>query len=65
MPMTATRTAPMSRSRLAAGVATLRRFPLPILQLLFRLAIASVFLRAGLNKVASWELTVQLFRDEY
>ena len=35
------------------------------MQLLFRLAIASVFLRAGLNKIASWELTVQLFRDEY
>ncbi len=24
-----------------------------------------VFLRAGLNKIASWELTVQLFADEY
>ena len=32
---------------------------------MFRLAIAGVFLRAGLNKIASWELTVQLFADEY
>ena len=24
-----------------------------------------IFLKAGLNKVASWELTVQLFADEY
>jgi putative oxidoreductase len=43
----------------------LGRFPLSILQLLFRLSVASVFLKAGLNKIASWELTVQLFQDEY
>jgi hypothetical protein len=30
----------------------LGRFPLPLLQLLFRLAVASVFLKAGLNKLA-------------
>ena len=24
-----------------------------------------MFLKAGLNKIASWELTVQLFADEY
>ena len=65
MPMTATATAPLSRSRLVACATALRRFPLSVLQLLFRLAIAGVFLRAGLNKLASWELTVQLFRDEY
>jgi putative oxidoreductase len=27
--------------------------------------VASVFLKAGLNKLASWELTLQLFADEY
>jgi putative oxidoreductase len=43
----------------------LGRFPLSICQLLFRLAIAGVFLRAGLTKMASWETTVQLFTDEY
>ena len=43
----------------------LERFPLSILQLLFRLAIVGVFLRAGLQKLASWESTVALFRDEY
>jgi putative oxidoreductase len=63
--MTATAAAPLARSRLAACATALRRFPLSVLQLLFRLAIASVFLRAGLNKLASGELTVQLFRDEY
>lgn len=53
------------RSRIARITDTLARFPLAIVQLLFRLAIASVFLKAGLNKLASWELTVQLFQDEY
>ena len=65
MPMTSTVSAPMSHPRLVACVATLRRFPLSVLQLLFRIAIAGIFLKAGLNKLASWELTVQLFRDEY
>src|SRR5262249_40601125 len=37
----------------------------PLLQLLFRLAVAIVFLKAGLTKLAGWEFTVQLFADEY
>jgi putative oxidoreductase len=40
-------------------------FPLGVCQLLFRLAIAGVFLRPGLTKLGGWETTVQLFRDEY
>lgn len=60
-------TQPMTGFRMRIGHLTdaLGRVPLAILQLAFRLAIASVFLKAGLNKLASWELTVQLFRDEY
>ncbi|HXU90562.1 MAG TPA: DoxX family protein [Methylomirabilota bacterium] len=53
------------RGALARIVDVLGRFPLPLLQLLFRLAVASVFIKAGLNKIASWDLTVQLFADEY
>jgi putative oxidoreductase len=56
---------PGARRRLGWILATLGRFPLPAIQVLFRLAIASVFLKAGLAKLASWELTVQLFADEY
>ena len=56
---------PGLRSRIRAVTAALGRLPLGVLQLGFRLAIASVFLKAGLNKLASWEITVQLFRDEY
>lgn len=53
------------RSRLAGVIDLMDRFPLSILQLLFRLAIVGVFLRAGLQKLSSWESTVALFRDEY
>ena len=42
----------------------LGRFPLPVLQLMFRVAVAAVFLKSGLTKIASWELTLQLFQDE-
>jgi putative oxidoreductase len=51
--------------RLGALVERLGRVPLSLHQLLFRLAVASVFLKAGLTKVASWESTIALFRDEY
>ena len=62
---TATHVTPRVLARIAAIGAPLGRFPLAIHQLLFRFAIAGVFLRAGLDKVRSWESTVALFRDEY
>ena len=43
----------------------LERVPLAVCQLLFRLAIAGVFLRPGLTKLTSWEPTVAMFRDEF
>jgi putative oxidoreductase len=53
------------RGRIAHAVELAGRIPISLLQLLFRVAVATVFLKAGLNKIASWELTVQLFADEY
>jgi putative oxidoreductase len=53
------------RARLAMVTDLLQRLPLPLIQLLFRLAIATVFLKGGLAKTANWMLTVQLFADEY
>ena len=53
------------RARLATVTDLLQHLPLPLLQLLFRLAIAAVFLKGGLTKTANWMLTVQLFADEY
>jgi putative oxidoreductase len=43
----------------------LGRFPLPILELMFRVGVGSVFFKSGLVKIASWQATVGLFRDEY
>lgn len=53
------------RQTIVSLIERLTRFPLSIHQLLFRLAVAGVFLRAGLLKISSWESTVALFRDEY
>jgi putative oxidoreductase len=53
------------RRTIARALDVLGQFPLPLLQLMFRLAVASVFLKAGLIKIRSWETTVQLFADEY
>ena len=53
------------RNRITQATDLLARVPLSAMQALFRVAVASVFLKAGLNKLASWELTVQLFADEY
>ena len=54
-----------SANRLQHAIAILDRFPLSILQLMFRIAIAAVFWSSGLTKIASWDTTVALFRDEY
>jgi putative oxidoreductase len=51
--------------RLQHAIATLDRFPLSILQLMFRIAIAAVFWSSGLTKIASWDTTIALFRNEY
>jgi putative oxidoreductase len=50
---------------LASTIARLESVPLAIHLLLFRLAVASVFLPAGLLKLASWGSTIALFQDEY
>ncbi|HEX2501028.1 MAG TPA: DoxX family protein [Methylomirabilota bacterium] len=58
-------TVPSSRPGLAGWLDRLARVPLSLHQLLFRLGVASVFLKAGLVKASGWEPTVALFRDEY
>ncbi len=51
--------------RLDAVIAWLGRFPAVILQFAFRLSIASVFWHSGMTKIANWDTTIALFRDEY
>lgn len=53
------------REHVPRVVTRLQRFPLAILQLLFRISIAAVFWNSGLTKIASWQTTIALFRDEY
>lgn len=43
----------------------LNRVPLSIPQIMARFALAGVFFRSGMAKTANWDLTVQLFQDEY
>ena len=50
---------------LPAARARLERVPFSLVQLVCRLAIAGVFLRAGLQKLEGWETTLALFADEY
>lgn len=56
---------PASRNLVETVTGLLGRVPPSVHQLLFRLAVASVFLPAGLLKLASWESTIALFQDEY
>ena len=52
-------------TRLAGLIAVLEKFPLSILQFLFRFSIASVFWNSGMVKIQSWLPTVALFANEY
>jgi putative oxidoreductase len=53
------------RERIEALFGWLGRFPLALFQLAFRVAIGGVFWYSGLTKIASWQTTILLFRDEY
>lgn len=54
-----------ARMWIARAFSEAGRFPLAALQLMFRVAVGAVFFKSGLTKVSSWELTLQLFREEY
>lgn len=67
MTVTIARPRPTSgfRSRFATVRDRLQRVPASLHLLLFRLAVAGVFFRAGQTKWTSWESTVALFAEEY
>lgn len=55
-----------SAFRLAAStLARLDRLPLWLPELLFRVALALAFWRSARTKLASWDMTLALFADEY
>jgi len=67
--MTMIATEDAARTRLAGRIDTavklLGRMPDAAFQTLFRICAASVFWSSGLTKIASWQTTIVLFRDEY
>ena len=52
-------------SRLAALRALGDRFPLSLLELGMRVAVGATFFRSGMNKFESFDIAVELFREEY
>ncbi len=66
MTRTATFPSPMTLAERAESVLdALGRFPVSLLQFLLRFSMASVFWHARMTKIASWDTTIALFRDEY
>ena len=64
--MTAAMPAPTGlRRSIASLLDALERVPMAALALLFRIGVSAVFFRSGLNKTDNWDLTVQLFAEEY
>ena len=53
------------RQLAASAIQRLERLPVALPQLVFRLALANVFFRSGLTKLASWDTTILLFQNEY
>ncbi len=53
------------RAKIDSIASRLARVLLGLHQLLFRLAVAGVFLRAGIQKARGCETTLALFADEY
>ena len=51
--------------RLLALTGRLGHFPRSLVELGLRTGVGAVFFKSGLSKIANWELTVQLFADEY
>lgn len=52
-------------ARLAALRATAGRFPLSLLELGMRVAVGATFFKSGMNKFASFDTAIELFREEY
>ena len=65
MSMMSTTAKPSAIAQLAALRAGLKRFPKSVLELMARVAVGAVFFKSGLVKIASWDITVGLFADEY
>jgi len=52
-------------SQVLALRAFVERFPFALIQLMARISIGAVFWSSGMSKLASWQSTIVLFRQEY
>jgi len=57
----------LPKAWLASAVTAVRAldFLSPVLDLVIRLWVANAFFKAGLTKIANWDLTIALFESEY
>ena len=58
-------TSPTLLGRIRDLYARLGLLPLSIIQLMARVSLAMIFWRSGQAKIANWDLTLQLFANEY
>src|SRR5581483_9012898 len=56
---------PSLAQRVRAAYDRLGSLPLSVLQLMARFSMAVIFWRSGQAKLANWDLTLQLFANEY
>jgi len=57
--------APRFAAPVLAGIGLMEKIPLSLVQLAARIAIARVFWQSAQTKLASWQVTEQLFAYEY
>jgi putative oxidoreductase len=53
------------RHQAEQGLELLGRVPMAPLMLMLRVGVGMVFWRSAMSKLANWDLTIQLFADEY
>jgi len=51
--------------RLLQATAFAERIPVSLLALMMRVALAAIFIKSGLTKIANFDITISLFQDEY
>jgi len=51
--------------RLHQATALAERIPVSLLSLMMRVALAAIFIKSGMTKIANFDITISLFQDEY
>jgi putative oxidoreductase len=51
--------------RLHQATALAEQMPVSLLSLMIRVALAAIFIKSGMTKIANFDITISLFQDEY